>query len=152
MVVVSLPPELFTRFYKELNLGSDGITTIAGHDGIERARAGRTATEPGADIRARPVFQAAMQQRIGTVHRPSAADGVDRLWAFRSLDSHGLMLITAMATSDIMAPVHSRSAATAAAALLFTAMVLGFARALYIHMKRQRELVDDLNASRHQLH
>jgi hypothetical protein len=38
VVVVSIDPGYFTRFYKELNLGSEGLAALYGLDGVARAQ------------------------------------------------------------------------------------------------------------------
>ena len=152
VVVVSLPPELFTRFYQEVDLGADGVTAITGMDGIVRARAARQATKPGADVSKQALFNEMLKNRQGSARQVSAVDGTERLWAYRSLEPYGLLLTAGMSTADILEPVVRRAVAMALATLFFTATVLGFALALGRRMQRQAELVQALHHSQEQLH
>lgn len=93
VVVASLDPGYFTRFYGELQLGERGVATLFGLDGIVRARrVGLLNTFEG-DLSGSPVFsRLAMQNQSGTFTSPGVIDGVDRTLHFRKLQTYPMLV------------------------------------------------------------
>ncbi len=148
VVVVSLSPEYLTRLYEDVNLGQRGTITVTGYDGIVRARAGGNRRfDAGVDVRGGKPFQAAMRERNGTVQAASQIDGVERLWAFRSLDQFGLSVLTGSDIQDVLAETHERRVLYLIGALVLTVVILGFLAALLHHSRRQVALMAQLERS-----
>ncbi len=153
VAVVSVPPSLFSSFFQRTSAGNDAITTLTGLDGIIRARSPDD-QGLGSDVSKQSLFRvmtAASAGEGGVSRQVSAVDGIERLWAFRTLKSEGLFVISGRPMAGIMAPWQARSAAVCSGALLFTFCVLGLATVLRRHMRRQERLVAALRAGAAQL-
>ncbi|MES2947654.1 MAG: EAL domain-containing protein [Pseudomonadota bacterium] len=93
IVVASLDPAYFTRFYGELQLGGRGVATLFGTDGIVRARRVGTEDQYVGDLSASPVFaRLAKRQQFGTYTSPGLIDGVERMLHFRKLQSYPMLV------------------------------------------------------------
>jgi diguanylate cyclase (GGDEF)-like protein/PAS domain S-box-containing protein len=102
VIVVSLDPGYFSRFYGELRLGQQGVASLLGLDGSVRAerRAGRA--EFTGDPSAMAVFaHLAEGAQFSTVTLSSKVDGVERTHHFRRLSSYPLVVSIGMASQDI---------------------------------------------------
>jgi hypothetical protein len=149
VAVVSVPPTLFSSLFQRTSAGNDAITALTGLDGIIRARSPDD-RGLGADVSQQPLFRvmtAASAGEGGVSRQVSVVDGIERLWAYRTLKAEGLFVISGRPMAGIMGPWKARSAAVFAGALLFTFCVLGLATVLRRHMRRQERLVAALRAS-----
>ena len=103
LVVATLGPESFQRFYDELDVGPQGAVGLWTDAGLLLVRhpqvsAGATATGPS---------QSKVQAKFGTegaglVELASSIDGVRRIVAFEHLDDYPLVLSVAMSIDDVL--------------------------------------------------
>lgn len=148
VVVLSLSPEYLTRFYADVDLGPRGAIALVGQDGVVRASASQDESPDLRSIEGSPLFRAAMAQREGTLVARSPIDGIERHWAFRRLDPHGLIVFSGMGSTDVMAAYDELRRNALVAGSLATLIVLGFVVALVRHARRQGLLMAQLEASR----
>ena len=102
VIVVSLDPTYFARFYESLDIGA-GSMTLVGLDGVIRARAPAKANAVGA-----PVAEATMAlirggQASGGYRARSAFDGVDRFFSYRRLPKAPLAVIVGLSAEEAFA-------------------------------------------------
>jgi two-component system sensor histidine kinase BarA len=148
VVVVSMPPSYFTRFYDDVDLGSQGVISLVGLDGLVRARAGRDGQQQGQDLSQSLLFQQMCVQRNGVIQMRSSLDGVERLWAFRTLEGSRLIVIAGMGVDDLMAEYEQRRNMAVVIGVLVSAVTMLYAASLYRRARRQAQLMDELRASR----
>ena len=80
VVVVSIDPGYFTRFYKELRLGTQGVMALYGLDGVARARSVGTREEFGSQARSSTEFSRITAGQLeGHFSAKSVVDKVERL-------------------------------------------------------------------------
>lgn len=155
VVVVSLSPDHFTRFYRDVDLGRYGVMAMVGMDGVVRARAPQPPSQQGEaqvwpDVSSSPILRAAMAQPRGTMRAASTLDGVDRVWAFQRLSEHHMVVLTGMAITDIEAESRERAAVYVAVAAGVSVVVLGFLLSLIRSTRRQENMVAQLRQSQQQ--
>jgi len=109
VVVVSIDPGYFTRFYNEIKLGSDGVVALYGMDGVARARKVGDREEFGQSAAGSPVFDLIKNGLFeGSYTRRSVVDGVERLYHFRKIPKYPLLVIDGVNTQYVLAN-HQRS-------------------------------------------
>lgn len=150
VVVLSLSPEYLTRFYGDVDLGRHGAITLVGYDGVVRARATRDNVEGAQNLSASPLFRYAMQHKSGTLVATSGIDHVERVWAFRALDEHGVLVFTGMGTDDVLAESLKRRLSYLTGAALMTVVIVGFAGGLVRRARQQQQLLAQLELSNRQ--
>ncbi len=147
VVVVSLDADLLTDFYRNVQLGADGVITLAGADGAilsRRAAAPQVLAKPGLVGAA---HAEALRMRVGTVWADGPGDGVPRLLAFRALDDYGLFTYVARSRDDILRSAHQLRWIYVGTSLLFSLVLLGLGWALFSRLATQARLVGELRAS-----
>ena len=147
VVVVSLDADLLTDFYRNVQLGADGVITLADADGAILSRRAASSQE---QVKAGAVGAAhaeAQRMRVGTVWADGPGDGVPRLLAFRALDDYGLFTYVARSRRDILQRVQQLRWIYLGTSALFSLVLLGLGWALLRRMAMQARLVDQLRAS-----
>ena len=109
VVVVSIDPGYFTRFYTELRLGTEGIMALYGLDGVARARKVGSKEEFGTQASGSPMFDyIAGGRNEGTYTARSVVDGVERLYHYRKIPRYPLVVVDGIDT-EYMLDNHQRA-------------------------------------------
>lgn len=139
VVVVSIDPGYFTRFYGELNLGSAGMSALYGMDGIARARRVGTKEEYGVDASASPIFKGDLNaQPTGRLLQRSVVDGVERLYYYRRIPGYALVVITALDMQDLLSSHDKATRTFVTQAAVATLLIAALAAALTRHLLQLR--------------
>lgn len=147
VVVASLDPGYFTRFYAELKLGDEGVSALYRLNGEVLARKSASRERYDGNASSSPIFaRAAQEEKTGTLSYRSVTDGIERTYHFRKLPSYPLLVLIGMAKKEILAE-HAqtksnllRQAAVVSFLLLVLATVLSWylaARRRYSQAQRQ---------------
>ncbi len=103
VVVVSIDPGYFTRFYGELQLGSGALAALYGVDGIARARMVGTKEEFGTDASGGPIIQRLQKGELeGNQTSASKVDGVERIYHFRKIPQYPLAVFMGKELSQVL--------------------------------------------------
>jgi signal transduction histidine kinase len=137
VVVVSIDPGYFTRFYSELNLGPEGLTALYGLDGIARARKVGSHEEFGSNATGAPVFERLAKDELqGSYSAKSVVDGVERLFYFRKVPQYPLVMVAGFDIHFLLAnQVDARNALVLQAtlvSLLILTLLAGLSRHLWL--------------------
>ncbi len=108
VVVISVDPFYFSNFYSGLELGTDGLVSLIGRDGIVRARMAGGERTVGQDMNGFPTFKAMLANRSGTFRTSSRVDGVRRFYAYRDLGEYPLIVSVGVGENDALAGYHER--------------------------------------------
>jgi len=152
VVVVSIDPGYFSRFYSELRLGQQGVSTLVGSDGIVRARHPDVDQSQGADISTSPLF-ARLQagERAGSYRSVSPIDKIERLLHFRRLARFPLVVVTGLSIDDVLANHHRNRDALVLQATMVTVLLLVLAASLTRYLTRVRRESLARNAAQDQV-
>jgi signal transduction histidine kinase len=152
VVVLSIDPGYFTRFYGELNLGGAGMSALYGTDGIARARRVGTREEYGTDATAAALFKAPQEgSAMGTYMQRSVVDGVERMYFYRKIPGYNLLVLTGLDMKDLMA-AHNRSVRVfQTQAALASLLMLALAAAITRHVLQTRRELQAKQASQEAL-
>lgn len=148
VVVMSVDPTNFTDFYRQADLGTQGLLELTGLDGVVRGRKSGGKVSFGADARSLPWFQrqaAAPEDDLIDAH--GALDGVPRILSYRSMAGHPLMVTVGSASSEVLEPVMQRRAGYLALAAGASVALLCFGALLIVVLARQRAVADALASS-----
>ncbi len=105
VVVVALDPTYFTQYYRQIEMGPQGVVSLFGLDGAVRARSMGQAEDFVADLSASPMLsRVARGQQTSTLTFPGVVDGVERTFHFRKLPSYPMIVALGMTTEHILAP------------------------------------------------
>ena len=94
VVVVSIDPGYFTRFYADLDLGAQGLAALYGMDGVARARMVGEVSDFGANASKSHLFGAIAQGTLeGSYTQRSVVDGLERQYFFRKVPGCALVVL-----------------------------------------------------------
>jgi signal transduction histidine kinase len=142
VVVVSIDPGYFTRFYNELNLGAQGLSALYGLDGVARARKVGPKEEFGTIAANAQMFdRMASGEFHGSYIQRSVVDGVDRIYYFRKVPQYQLAVVTGLDMNDLLAQQRNATQALVLQASVLSLLLLALAVALTRRLQAiQREL------------
>ncbi|MBF0562067.1 MAG: hypothetical protein HQL37_08615 [Alphaproteobacteria bacterium] len=141
VMVVSMPPALFSEFYKSIDIGPGGVIALVGMDRIIRARTSITGDSLDAlGVRQpadRPYFDPD-KPGSGISYVQSVVDGVTRLTAYRRLETYPLVVLVQMAQAEIFAGVDQQAALLAGGAVFGTILIVATCVVVLRLLLRQR--------------
>ncbi len=158
VVGVAIEPGYFSTFYQEVDLGSKGIVTLVGTDGIVRARLARDSTLLGQNISQAKSFQrltgtpAVAAVPAETYVSRSVVDNVERIYASRRVRGYPLLVFVGTATNESLTAVTADAHADRVAMSLATVVIGIFAIFLVAFNLRRRQAQAALHASEWQTH
>ncbi|HEX7113282.1 MAG TPA: EAL domain-containing protein, partial [Mizugakiibacter sp.] len=138
IVAAGISPDYFSKFYDLVDLGPDGVVTLAGLDGVVRARRTRSQSSAGADMRHSLLLRQAAARDHGSFETLGSLDGIARLVSFRTLRELNLVVAVGSSKAYILGEVNRRMRWYLLGATLATLLTAGFGAALAIATRRQR--------------
>ena len=139
VVVVSIDPGYFTRFYNELNLGQEGLAALYGLDGIARARKVGTKEEFGTNASNAKMFELIGQgTQSGTYTQQSVVDGVERIYHFRKVPQYQLAVTVGVDMKDLMGNQTRAKTALRQQAGFVSLLIIALALALTRYLRQLR--------------
>ena len=125
IIVASLDPSYFARFYSSVDTGLDGYARIIGTDGIVRAEGGVTTNFIGRDMSGGALFKRYMEDPTGWFYTDHAmSDHIHRLIVYRRLKDFPLIVNLGLATKQIFLEVTAKQHAYYVFATIFSALIL----------------------------
>jgi signal transduction histidine kinase len=113
VLVFSLYPEFLTALHKKVLLGREGIVTLAGLDGIVRARFTATgepdSTNIGSSIAGSRAIIDARTATEGAYESASLIDGVRRLFHWQKIDGYPLVVIVGLGKQEVLASTYANA-------------------------------------------
>ena len=123
VIVASVNPEHFVRFYQSTGFGKDGAARMIRDSGEVMARSSEQDKYVGTVIKTSPYTDpgAALQ---GSFRRKAQVDGVERLSSYHRLPQYGLTFVVGPSIDDALAPVRSQQARGVFAGLIVSFLLL----------------------------
>jgi PAS domain S-box-containing protein len=147
IVDVALDPAYLDSFYRSIDLGPHGTTTVFGLDGVVLARAAHGPTRVGQQLPDAPVMLAQRGAPDGLIRIDSVFDGQPKLVAYRRLAEYPIVVTVAIAEADVLADFVKERSAVVAAGLVLTALIGGLALLLLRQLTRIDETTGALAVS-----
>ena len=139
VVVVSIDPGYFTRFYNELNLGSEGMAALYGLDGIARARKVGGKEEFGTNASNAKMFELIGKDTLsGAYTQTSVVDDVERIYHFRKVPQYQLAVTVGVNMKDLLANQNRAKTALRQQAGVVTFLIIAMAFALTRYLRQLR--------------
>ena len=126
VVIISVDPFYFTKFYNQVDLGKNAVVTLVGRDGIVRARQTGEKTEIGQDLSRSVIMEKATVQGAGFFTAKGQVDGISRFMSFRTLREYPLVINVGLEETEVLQEFQQRIAGYYWIALMGTALILGF--------------------------
>jgi signal transduction histidine kinase len=137
VVVISIDPGYFTRFYNELNLGAQGMAALYGLDGVARARKVGLKEEFGTSAANAKMFDMIGQGTpVGSYIQKSVVDGVERIYHYRKVPQYPLAVSVGLDMQYLMANQTRAERALVLQATVVTLLILALAAALTRHLRQ----------------
>ncbi len=109
VIVLSVDPDYFTSFFQSIDVGSNGVITLLGMDGVIRARSSvnmKGGDPIGTSIPATNVQIDPNSPPVGIYHAPSLVDRVPRIVSYRRLKNYPLVVRVAVSTDEALHALH----------------------------------------------
>jgi len=138
VIVLSVDPGYFTRFYRKADIGRMGAVLLVGTDGIARARRIGDRISFGDDLSGTNLLREQAKNAAGHFLSRSGVDGNPRLLSYRTLPEYPLVVAVGTAESEVLADFARKRYRDYALALLVSAVIAGLATLLTVTLKRQK--------------
>ena len=103
VVQIGINSAYFEDVFKRLELGSGGVMTLTGLDGIIRVRQSRDSNDFGQDIRQGGLWRNVQQKPINSILVRSSVDGIDRLQTYRVMPDYPLFIVVGTSAESVFA-------------------------------------------------
>jgi PAS domain S-box-containing protein len=148
VAVAALDPRYLSDFFRQIDLGPNGVLTLVGLDGIVRARQSGDDVSSGQNLASsRLLTELLPRMKAGEYVDTSTIDKVTRVFAYRAVREYPLALVVGTSERTALAPFWARTTVhVAIAAASVIAILLGTAL-LLSQMKRQQRATRQLALS-----
>lgn len=136
VIVMSVPPEYFSRFYDSISLDRQGNVTLVRASGDILARSPDPDKGIGMSLANRPfVGQAASE--TGSYTAPSQVDGVERLYIWRRLPEFGLAVLVGQSVKTVLGPYRAQRNVLLASGGVLSVLLLLFGYGLIAGLRQR---------------
>jgi signal transduction histidine kinase/ActR/RegA family two-component response regulator len=101
VVVVSLDPSYLSQFYDSIDIGHKGAIALVGRDGVVRARGASGPPAVGVNVLGSNLMNELLRKPAGSFVGKSRIDGIERIYAFRSVRAYPLAVVVGLATEEV---------------------------------------------------
>ncbi len=151
VVVVSVQPEVFTGFRRSAD-EARGDLLLVGYDGIVRSHLAGTDREVGQSMAGSELLAEALEHGSGSIVARSPIDGLERLYAYRTLEPYGLVAFSGMRTELLHKEMRERQLRVVGAAVLAAVALLGFLALMLRAERRRQAVMERLQRSEREAH
>lgn len=138
VVFAAVDPTYFTNFYRQADLGEQGLVMLLGADGIARARrVGQTLTF-GQDMHSSTLVAELVGRSTGSFISNGRLDSVRRFLSYRTLQHYPLVVAVATSETEQLAAVREREHLYYLTAALGSAVAAAFAISMVVGLSRER--------------
>jgi PAS domain S-box-containing protein len=144
IVSVAVDPRYFSQFFDSISIGEHGIVSLAGLDGIVRARQGRSTADGrtadiGQDISGTELFRRLKVASAGTYTAHSPLDGIDRIFAYAAVPDYPLVIGIGIGTDDVLADLRREKGMHFAVGVIPTIIIIALTWFLLRETNRRRD-------------
>ncbi len=147
VVVLSVDPGYFTRFYQKADIGAQGVVTLVGLDGIARARRVGSALSFGDDMSATTLLRAQAHSAVGDFLSLGGIDDIPRYISYRTLGGYPLIVAVGTSREEVLAEYKRGRNRDFFLATMLTCVIFVFTAMLVVAIHRQERAAIDLATS-----
>ncbi len=147
VVVISVDPFYFSNFYQGVDLGSGGVVSLIGLDGITRARRAGNDMTVGQNIAHGALMRSVSEKASGSLRTTSVADGVHRFYSYRKLIEYPLIVAVGVTEETALGEFRRRRTGYYGFAFATTLIVLLFGGYAMRLLDRQYRITAQLRQS-----
>jgi diguanylate cyclase (GGDEF)-like protein/PAS domain S-box-containing protein len=137
VIVLSVNPDYFTRFYQKAEIGKQGLVMLVGLDGVSRARRIGNTLSFGDDMADTTLLQEQARNGVGEILSKRGVDNVTRYVSYRTLPGYPLIVAVGASRDEVLAEFQRNLTRDYFLAILISAAILGFAAMLVVAIHRQ---------------
>lgn len=138
VIVLSVDPGYFTRFYQKAEIGGQGAVVLAGLDGTVRARRVGDKLTFGEDYSKSSLMLEQEKALVGDFVSRGGVDGFSRFFSYRTLPGYPLVVAVGAAQEEVLAGFERNRDRDYGIALLASIVVATFAGMLMLALARQK--------------
>ena len=147
VVVLSMDPGYFARFYRKIDLGAQGLVLLAGLDGMSRASRVDNVLSFGEDLGNSTLIREQARSEYGSFISLGGIDGVQRFVSYRTLVDYPLVVAVGASRAEVLADVTRNRNRDYFVAALITMVIFVFTTALVVALQRQERAAISLATS-----
>jgi diguanylate cyclase (GGDEF)-like protein/PAS domain S-box-containing protein len=147
VVVLSVDPGYFARFYRKIDLGAQGLVLLTGLDGVSRARRVGNVLSFGEDLGDSTLLHEQARSEFGSFLSQGGVDGVPRFVSYRTLADYPLVVAVGASRAEVLADVTRNRNRDYFVAALITMVIFVFTMALVVAVQRQERAAFKLATS-----
>lgn len=144
VVVVSVDPFYFTRFYQQVDLGKNSTISLVGQDGIVRARESGITSEVGQDVSQSPLMEHLAVSVFGNYVATSTIDSVKRIYGYRAMGDYPFVVSVGLSEEEVFQDLNGRVISYYWVAGMTTIVIAIFIIMLLFITVRQRSTAEAL--------
>ncbi|CAO3404057.1 sensor histidine kinase [Azospirillum palustre] len=149
VAVANVDPDHLSGFYRQADVGRNGVVTLVGLDRVIRARGSKDGKDSvGLDSTGSNLWTAVQQSLSGVFWQDSIADGIRRAYAYRPVEGYPLILVVGIAVKDIDAAVAGFRGQMRIIAALLSVSILLVAAFLLVQQRNAERLAAALAVNR----
>lgn len=137
VIVLSVNPDYFTRFYQKAEIGRQGLVTLVGLDGISRARRVGSELSFGDDMTMSALLHEQSRSDVGDFVSEGGLDNVSRFISYRTLPVYPLMVAVGTSSDEVLADFLRNRNRDYFMAALISVVIFGFSVMLVVAIHRQ---------------
>lgn len=152
VVVVSIDPGYFSRFYGDLQMGSGALAALYSHDGIAIARLVGDKADFGTKASSSQIFAGPAQgQLAGHFISSSVVDATQRMFYYRRIPDYPLVVVMGKELSQVLLNHTAARNALVAQALFVSTLLLLLAGVMTRHIRQSQRALELERAAQAQL-
>jgi len=124
VIVASVEPSHFSRFYNDIYVGRMGEIALFGEDGLMRSRRGATEDDAGQSIANSRFFEVTRSAPEGTYNELSPIDGAQQVGSFRHVQGFPLIVSVGFGEDEVLTSYRSELVKALGAAATLTLLLL----------------------------
>jgi methyl-accepting chemotaxis protein len=124
VIVASVEPSHFSRFYNDIAVGRTGAIALFGEDGLVRSRRGATEDGAGQSIANSRFFEVTRSAPEGSYNELSPIDGAQQVGSFRHVRGFPLIVSVGFGEDEVLTSYRTELTKTSGAAATLTLLLL----------------------------
>lgn len=146
VMVMSVAPEYFSRFYDTIDLGKNGMISLVKSSGEIMARSPDSQIGLGKSLRNRPFFAPDAAEK-GSFQAPAQTDLIERVFTWRLLPEFGLVVVISQSSEHILAPYNHQRKILLIGGVLVSMLLIAFLFALHVGLRQRARTISAFRQS-----